>query len=509
MKYGYLAAASLALMLVGPHTYATKTNGEPDEFATSAVVPSEGDALAIPERPNLRSALADCPLRSLPGDVWQQIGNESRNTISLKLTCRFFNSLTFNTVRDLTLPRNFPDTPEEAAERYLKALETRGDDVQVLNLYQLHPNKDFGLFGNFQNSVVLESIIDTMNQGRVRKIRHFVFRTFNTVVTMDYDLLQRGITTEYLDSVEVIDQIFSRVALNDRQIRLLRQLYRGPHWRKGVLELSHYIPPYNFDVNPDYTPFPMPLDSRLVAMLDLFGQITATKKGKSLFEVIYCKVFLRHCLHYITDHPDLMEMVTYICCSELCDAGFLFGDNYDPNRWAYIYHKISHKDTIKMLTLLRDFIPKYDETDFCDGVLKVNDLDALNRYVVTNRNGVGISRRRLFECFVNALSLCDKTQQYVCLKRLLPILSLRKIGDVIKDVYTNSRINTALWRGLRAVNQAAFLEITDEEYAAFAVYFQKEHKYVNPLSKEEGTRKKLATILEKFRQDTSKLNANQ
>ena len=121
-----------------------------------------------------------------------------------------------------------------------------------------------------------------------------------------------------------------------------------------------------------------------------------------------------------------------------------------------------------------------------------------NRAVVTNCNG-GISRRQLFHCFVIALSLCDKSQQYMRLKRLLPILSLKKLGDLIKDVDTIGRFNTALVRGLRAVNQPAFLDITDEEYAVFAVYFQEKYRHLNPLSKEEGKGKKLAAILDKFR----------
>ncbi len=511
MNYCYLAFASLAIMLGWPQeSWASNAEGEPDVLTTSVSASSEGKALEETKRPNFKLALAACPLRDLPGAYWIQIGNESRNTINLKLVCRFFNALTFNTVRDLTLPRNFPDAPEAAAVRYLQALETRGDDVQVLNLYQLQPDKDLALFGNFKNVEALKAIIDAMNKGRTRNIKRFVLRKglgFAILLGPIGQLLyvgqlckQNEITFEYLDYENGCDQIFSRVALDDRQIRLLIKLFTTSFLNgERRFTVARYLKP---DADNH-----LPMDHRLLAMLDLYDQITATKNGNALIERMTFKAYLRHNLMFISNRPDLMSMISYICRSNLCHGESLFNSPYSCAGWAETFDLICHNNTMEMLALLRVFIPDFDEaTDFRDGVLRVAALEA--SVVTCGFNFSHLSRIQLFKCFVSALGHFDKSQQYLLLKRLLPIISLRQLGDVLLEVDSTSRCTNALRCGLLAVNQPAFLSLTDVEYAAFAVYLQETYKYLRPLSGDVSMEAKLMTIFERYQRQKGGLAAN-
>ncbi len=390
-----------------------------------------------------------------------------------------------------------------------------------MNLYQLQPDKDLALFGNFVEAEQLKATIECMNKGRVRNIKRIVLRkgmpligtagqlpTAGQLESVDQLLEQNKIEQDYLDYAAGLDQIFRLVALEDGQIRLLIELYKGDTHRHasgnyyvhgGELELSEYMAP---KADPAF-----PMDHRLAAMLDLYGQITATKDGKRSIKIMRLMrdpqqmVYFRHCLQRLSDSPDLMAMIKYICSSYLCHGQDLFHpfylSHYSSKEWIKQFDQVCHRDTMQMFALLRAFIPEFDkDTDFRDGYL--TDY-ALRSYVVVHRGYIGyVTRMELFLQFIRALGQFDKSQQYVLLKRLLPIISLKKIGEVSEHVLPTSLCQEIIERGLKTVNQPAFLSLADEDYDDFAAYFQEEHRDVNPLSKYENMGTKLLSFLEEF-----------
>ncbi len=521
MKFGHIAIASLSLLFaVSQETYATNCDGEPNKLTTSPATTSAGEALEAAQPSAIVSKLEVDQILMIPKPLWIMIGNESRNTVNLKLACKFLNSLKYNTLRVLTFTRKYPETAQETADRISLALSSMGDDIQVLNLYQLKPNGDFGLFARIKIADQFKAFIDGLNKKGVREIKRIVLRA-DTIVPINLKdfLIENNFgpdILEFLPYAKGCDEVFNNVELDDRQIRLLIKLYRcnhpeDYHTSMRPLDLSGYI----------YRPHrplsaPIPLDNRLVAMLDLYGQITATKNGKGLMQRVLIKHELRQRLHYLSDFPDLMAMIRYMCCSNLYTCSDIFnraqGRYYDweePKNWASFFRAISHKDTIKMLALLRAFIPEYDESaDFSDGVLT---LLAIGTPVVTGRNDVGcISRKTLFVCFWTCLGHYDKDKQYTLLKRLLPIISLQKIGEEISsESEAVKEIIMALFYGFDILMDPPFSDLTDEEYDAFVVYFLEKHSDVNPLSRWEYAYAKLVTILEEFQRHKRESAANQ